>query len=77
MISPRQELYALSGMLPETWTMNDVKPLENGAAGGSLTKMTMIGPRQEGVGHEARVQAIESCVPLEKGTFSWCWFERR
>lgn len=72
----RQELHALSGMLLKTWTMNEVKLLENGAAGESLTKMTLRGPRLEGVGHEVRVQGDRVLRAAGEETFSRCWLEQ-
>ena len=71
----RQELYALSGMLLNTWTMSDPRPFE----GGRLYPTRMVIQDQVRKDSVTRIEfkELRFGVALEKEVFSLRWLERR
>lgn len=74
-IPTRQDLYALSGMLLKTWTMEEIKTFEGGRR--FPTKMTVSYKLKEGTYTTIEMTDIVFGVELEDEIFSQRWLERR
>ena len=74
LIPVRQELYALSGMLLKTWTMDDVREID-----GKQIPFHMVVADQLRAGSrtELTTEEMKLGVTLEDEVFSLRWLERK
>jgi outer membrane lipoprotein-sorting protein len=73
-IPTRQELYAVSGMMLKTWSMSDVKKIDQRWV---PHRMTIADRLREGSKTELIFSDIKFGVDLEEEVFSRRWLERR
>jgi len=74
LLPPRQELYALSGMLLKTWTMSDLKQFDGRWV---ATKMVLSDQLRKGSQTVLTIEDVSFDVKLRGEVFTRRWLERK
>lgn len=74
LVPTKQELYAVSGMLLKTWSMEDIREIDGKNV---PMKMVIVDELKEGSSTTMVTESLKFDVPLEGEVFSRRWLERR